>query len=97
MAILIEEEKKNGGSWFGFGLLFIILTILGVAAYYLFFVKPEIIGNVTSTKTTAIDDLAQIDFDPNSVVNGDFFKTLKQVVPPPVAQQGSNFTPFGVF
>jgi len=98
MAILIEEEKKEGGGWLGFGVLFVVLIMVGVAVYYLFFVKPEVFNVVIPIKMQSIDELTKIaTFDPKSVLESDFYKSLKQIVPPPSPPPAGNATPFNVF
>lgn len=97
MAIVIEEEKERSGGWFGFGMIFVILVILGVAIYYLFFVKPELIGDFTGMKLQSIDELAQLNFNPQDTVSGDFFKQSRQLVQPPSPGPTGNSSPFGVF
>ena len=98
MAIYIHEEggKKRGGL-FGFGLLFLVLIMVGVAVYYMFFVKPELIAAVAPVQLQSIDQLAQMNFDPASVINSDFFTQLKQLVPPQTLKPAGNSSPFGVF
>lgn len=96
MAIVIEEEKKGGRGWFGFGVLFVVLAVLGASAYYLFFVQPELISSVVPLKNQ-IDEIAKIKFDPQTVVSGKFYQGLKQVVPQISPRPAGNATPFGVF
>jgi uncharacterized membrane protein YukC len=98
MAILIEEEKQGGGKWFGFGILIIILVVLAISVYYLFFVSPELINTVIPAKLQVINDVKQLsDFNPTKVLNSPFYKSLKQVIPPPSPPPAGNASPFGVF
>ena len=98
MAIFIEEEKKGSGRWFGFGVLFVTLLIVGVAVYYLFFVQPQLFNIVVPIKLQSIDELTKIaTFNPQTVLNSDFYKSLKQVIPPPSPPPAGNATPFNVF
>lgn len=98
MAIFIEEEKQGGGKWFGFGILVIVLVILAVAVYYLFFVSPELISTVIPANLRVISDVKQLsDFNPTKVLNSPFYKSLKQVIPPPSPAPAGNASPFGVF
>lgn len=95
MAIVIQEEK-NGGSWFGFGILLLILVVLGVALYYLFFVEPQILNAVTTKNLESIEEFSQMNFDPRSVTESEFFKKQKQYIPlTPIVNIG-NPRPFGV-
>jgi hypothetical protein len=98
MAIFIEEEKKEGGRWFGFGILFISLIIVGVAIYYLFFVQTQLFNVVLPIKLQSMDELTKIaNFNPQSVINSDFYKSLKQVIQPPSPPPAGNASPFNVF
>lgn len=97
MAIVIEEEKEQGGGWFGIGVLFVVFAIFAIAVYFLFFVRPELIDTVAPVKLRSIDELTQLNFDPSSVVSNSFFQSLSQVVPPPSPPISGNSSPFGVF
>lgn len=95
MAIVIRDEKQNRSGWFGFGILFVVLAIIGAATYYLFFVKPEIINTVAPVQLQSIDQLAHVNFDPADILGSTFFTTLTQPVPPPAPPTPGNPTPFG--
>ena len=98
MAIFIEEENKGGSKWFGFGVMFIVLVIIGASVYYLFFVQPELINTAVPIKLQSINDILQLtQFKPTDVLNGSFYKSLKQVVPPPSPPPAGNASPFNVF
>lgn len=97
MAIVIQDEQKKNGGWFGFGILFLILIVIGIAVYYLFFIQPNLIDTtISSSQLKAIDSLKSLNFDSTSVVQ-EFVKKTKQFVPIPSSPhtQG-NTTPFGV-
>jgi hypothetical protein len=98
MAIVIQEEKNNKGGWFGFGLILLILLVVGVAAYYLFFVKPDLIGSVVpaSQQLDAINSLQSLQFDSTKVVN-EFTQNKKQFIPVPTTPSATgNQRPFGI-
>lgn len=98
MAIVIQEEKKNSGGWFGFGLILIILMVIGIAAYYLFFVQPDLINNVVpaSQQLDAINSLQSLQFDSTQVVQ-EFIQNKKQFIPVPVTPSATgNTMPFGI-
>lgn len=96
MAIVIQEERGGQRGWFGFGILFIIVAIIGISAYYLFFVQPELIDStVAPIKLESIDELKSLQFDPNEVL-GSYFQNKQYNVPAPTISQGGNAMPFGV-
>ncbi len=98
MAIFIEEEKGNGGGWFGFGIVAIVLIILAFAIYYLFFISPQLINTVVPPSLQVVSDIKQLsNFDPNTVLNGTFYNSLKSTVSPPNPPPAGNATPFGVY
>lgn len=97
MAIFIEEERRGEGRWFGFSLISVILVIIGVAAYYLFFVSPEFIHTAIPAKLSPIDDLTKINFNPQDVISGDFFRSVRSLVPAQSSGVIGNVTPFGIF
>jgi hypothetical protein len=92
MAIVIQEEK-NKGSWFGFGMLFVILIILGIALYYLFFVQPQIL--TSAGESQSLEEFSRMQFDPRTVIESDIFTQQKQFIPL-TAPAGGNPRPFGV-
>ncbi len=98
MAIYIKEEKnKNGGRWFSFIFIIVVLSIIGIASYYIFFIKPQIIKNITSPQLRSIDKFSNINFNPEDVVNSKFFKSLKQLTQQTKLKPAGNSSPFGVF
>ena len=97
MAIYIKEEKEKKGGWFGFGILFVVLLIIGITAYYLFFIQPDLIETVAPIQLTSIDELTRIKFDPAAVINSEFFTQLNQIVPAQTLGPAGNAAPFGVF
>ena len=97
MAIYIEEDKEKGGGIFGFGVLLVVLIVIGVAVYYLFFVQPAIISTVAPVQLRSIDELTRAQFDPSRVISSPFFTGLRQFVPEPSLLPAGNAAPFGVF
>lgn len=95
MSIIIQEERSTG-SWFGFGVVILVFVILGLALYYLFFVKPEFLDTGLIKSEDSIEEFSQMNFDPQSVTQSEFFKKQKQYIPlTPVLYPG-NPRPFGV-
>jgi len=95
MAIVIQEEK-NTGSWFGFGILLLILVVLGIALYYLFFVQPQLLDVAGGKNLGSIEEFSQMNFDPRSVTESEFFKEKKQYIPLTPIVNAGNPRPFGV-
>jgi hypothetical protein len=84
MAIIVEEEKTSSGiiSFLGWAS---IIAILLVAAYYAFF-GP--VPTVVVAPPPGLQNLASIssaDLNPQGIVQGSQFQSLKQHVPPPSA------------
>lgn len=97
MAIYIEEDKNKGG-WLGIITIMVIVIIIAVGIYYTFFVKPNIIENIAPAKLKSIDKLFNAQFNPESVVNSNFFKQLNTIVPPQKnLSPAGNSSPFGIF
>ena len=96
MAIVINEEKKGNGGWFGIGLTVLVVLIVGIAVYYVFFAQPEVINTVTPLKLQSIDAIGALHFDPQSVVNSPLFNGQRQSIALPPVPAGSNSAPFGV-
>lgn len=84
MAILIEEEKKNGTG----GILTILtwLIVLGAilgAAYYLFFAQPQLVGKITAPAGFQnTQQLIQINLNPQAILQSQSFQALKQYITP---------------
>ena len=97
MAIVIQEEQGKKGGWFGFGLLFTILLIVGIAVYYLFFIAPSVINTtIAPMQLQSLDKIQSLNFDPQSVITNSIINnTGKQSIPAPNPTTG-NSTPFGV-
>jgi hypothetical protein len=84
MAIIVEEEKNNGNltSWLGLILIFFIVV---AAAYYLFFVTPAPAVITPPAGFADITPIAQVTFDPTTVLNNPTFQGLKQTIPEPTS------------
>lgn len=97
MAIYIEEEKTKNGSWFGFSVIFIVLIIVGISAYFMFFIKPEVIDVVLPVNSEVFDELSMLNFEPKDVISNNFFKYLKVHIPQNSLPPAGNSSPFGIF
>ncbi len=97
MAIVIQEEQKQRGGWFGFGIVLLILLCIGVAAYYLFFVDPNLIDSAfVPVQLESLDELSSLDFSLNDVASGGIFGDKRQFVPLPSLPTSRNTQPFGI-
>ncbi len=93
MAIIIEEEKNKMGA-VRFLMWFLILVIIGVAGYYIFFAKPQLIEIATPSNFKGIDPLAGINLNPEEVLNSQDFQSLKKYVTPPQPGNAGKSNPF---
>jgi hypothetical protein len=79
MAIIIEEEKNGKNmNLIRFFAWLVILIIVAIAAYYLFFVKPELVIITPPANFQYIAPIAQANLDPQAVLNSPAFTALKQ-------------------
>lgn len=81
MAIVIEEEEKNGASIMGIaGWLVIIAVALG-AIYYLFVAAPGSVIVTPPANLASTTPLSEITLHPENVENNPLYQSLKQYVP----------------
>lgn len=76
MAIVIEEEKKSSVSILSIVLWVVVLAVIGLAAYYLFFYRPELIPISVPDSFKNTQELSKIDLSLN-VLDDPLFKSLK--------------------
>jgi len=97
MAIVIQEEQKERGGWFGFGIVLLILLCIGIAAYYLFFVDPNLINSAfVPVQLESLDELSKLDFSIDDIASGGIFGEKRQFVPLPSLPTSRNIQPFGI-
>ncbi len=93
MAIVIEEEK-NRISPISIATWLVVLIIIGLAAYYIFFTQPELIEVAAPSNFQNIDPLSKINLNPEDVVNGSGFQSLKPTITLPVPGNAGRDNPF---
>ncbi len=95
MAIVIEEER-NGGNIVKILMWLLILVVVAVAGYYIFFAEPELVEIVVppNLQNKNISSLTGINLNPEEVVGGREFKSLKQYVNPPQPGNAGKSNPF---
>jgi hypothetical protein len=82
MAIIVEEEKKSSNTTALFEWV-IVLGVIAAAAYYILFAPPPAAVVNPPPNFAAIAPIAQISFNPSSVLNNPSFQVLKQYVAEP--------------
>lgn len=85
MAIIIEEEKKmtTYTGWIGW---FVVLIVLAAIGYYLVLAAPPVPSSVTPPAGFRdISPIAQLKFDPASVIASPIFQSLKQSIAAPTS------------
>jgi hypothetical protein len=93
MAIVIEGETKkvnivNILTWL------VVLVVIVAAAYYIFFAQPQLVEVVTPASFKNISPLANLNLNPEEVVSGASFQSLKQYVTPPTPGNFGRSNPF---
>jgi len=93
MAIVIEEEK-NGTSVMGVVMWVVVFAIIIAAVYYVFFAQPQLVEVVAPANFKNINPLANINLNPEDVVNSRNFQSLKQYVTPSSPENFGRSNPF---
>lgn len=88
MAIVIEGEKKSVDWGFILGILCIV-SIVGVAVVYLFFVSPETVQQLTTTPDQQqLDEFSRSTLKPETVLGSPEYQALRTTAPTPVPEAG---------
>lgn len=88
MAIVIEGEKKSIDWGFILGILCIV-SIVGVAVVYLFFVSPETVQQLTVTPDEQrLEEFSKTTLSPESVLSSPEFQALRTMAPTPIPEVG---------
>ena len=79
MAIVVEEKERKSNLLGIIGWL-VFVGILIAAAYYVFFVKPELVKIPAAGSLGTIAPIAQISLHPEAVLQNPAFQTLSSSV-----------------
>lgn len=94
MAIVVEEEAKKSGGLGGVIMWGAIFVILGVAIYYIFFKRPDLVEVHTPANFESTVQLSRIKLNPDAVVNSAQFKALQTYASPLAPQTAGRQNPF---
>lgn len=93
MAIVVEEERPQINITQALMWL-TVLAIVGSAIYYIFFAKPEIVDVAVPTAFKNLDPLAQVNLNPEDLLNDPSFQSLKEYVTLPEPGNAGRINPF---
>ena len=79
MAIIIEKQKKSI-NWSAILIIFVLIIIIGVVSYFLFFSKVPLIEKIPSPQLKAINQISQIQLNPQSITQNKIFQLLKSYI-----------------
>lgn len=96
MAIVIEEEK-NQTNIIGIVTWLVVILVVGIAAYYIFFARPQLVEMVAPSAFQNINTISKINLNPEEVVNSKLFQSLKLYVSLPVPGSAGRSNPFSPF
>lgn len=88
MAIVVEEEPKKSQGLVGMIIWALIFVIVGVAVYYVFFKRPDLVEQATPASSTTTEALSKIELKPGEVINSPSFQALQSYVEPLTPQGG---------
>ena len=93
MAIVVEEDRPRVNitqvlMWFT------VLAVVVFAVYYIFFARPEIIDITAPTAFTNLDPLAEVNLNPDDLINSPSFKSLKKYITLPEPGNAGRINPF---
>ncbi len=94
MAILVTEEGERKIDVISIVMWLSLLTLVGVAAYFIFFKRPDLVQIASPSDYQNIDPLANVSLDPTQVTNSDAFQSLQQYVPLPAPAETGRENPF---
>ena len=93
MAIVVEEEQKSSQGFIGLIVWALVFIVVGVAVYYVFFKRPDLVDQATPSMTST-EVLSKIELKPDEVINSAGFQALHAYVQPLTAPTGGRANPF---
>lgn len=94
MAIVVEEEKRSSLNIIGVMMWGLVIVAIGLAAYYLFFKRPELIPITVPANFQNAESLSNIQLNPEEVLENSTFKALKTLVNPVKPEGVGKANPF---
>ncbi len=93
MAIMFEEQKNTSGlisvvTWL------ILIFVLGVATYYIFVKKPDLVPVTAPSNFENTRGLVSIKLKPEEIVDNPQFKALKAYITVKTAETNGKANPF---
>lgn len=85
MAIIVEEGRKRT-NLLGIAGWVVFLGILAVAAYYIFFVSPELVPIAATGSLSTIAPIANVNLNPQTIVGSAQFQSLQSNIALPTPQ-----------
>jgi hypothetical protein len=96
MAIVIENRKSNFNFFSFLFFIFLFVVVIG-GAYYLFFAPTPGIEIVAPSSLESSEKIADVKFDPSSVIGNPALKNLRQYSAPPEPGDLGRNNPFASF
>ncbi|MBM3281593.1 MAG: hypothetical protein FJY91_02515 [Candidatus Harrisonbacteria bacterium] len=96
MAIIIENRKSNFNFFTFLFFIFLFFVVIG-GAYYLFFAPTPGIEIVAPSSLQSSEEIADVKFDPGSVIGDPVLKNLRQFGAPPEPGDLGRSNPFSSF
>jgi hypothetical protein len=93
MAIVVEEEQKSSSGLVSLIVWALIFIVVGVAVYYVFFKRPDLVEQATPSLTNTAA-LSRIELKPDEVINSPNFQALRSYVEPLTPPSGGRANPF---
>ncbi len=97
MAIILQEEKREGSSLMSIIVWLGILASIGAAVYYIFFKNAELVETIVPSTFENTAELARIRLNPDEVIGNPKFQALKPYITPVATKNAGRTNPFSGF